>query len=169
MQDLEQARVATALPVLRKDFIVSPYQLYEARIFGADAILLIAAALGRNALADLAGLARELKLCVLLEIHGDKELDAAAAAEPDLLGINNRDLKTLHVDRGTFARLAPAARAIAPLVAESGLRDAKDARAALEAGASALLVGEALAAAPDPEAKVRELVAAVEGKSEGAA
>jgi indole-3-glycerol phosphate synthase len=160
LADLRAARSACALPALRKDFIVSSYQLWEARSVGADAVLLIAAALEPKQLADLAGLAHELNLDVLLEVHDEAELEAAAAAKPDLLGINNRNLKTLHVDRGTFARLAPLARGIAPLVAESGVRDAKDARAALDAGASALLVGEALSGAADPEAKVRELVAA---------
>jgi indole-3-glycerol phosphate synthase len=160
LEDLQVAREACELPALRKDFIVDAYQLDEARLFGADAVLLIAAALDAQQLRELSAAARELRLDVLVEVHDEAELELAAAAKPDLLGINNRDLKTLQVDRGTFARLAPAARGIAPLVAESGVRDAKDARAAIDAGASALLVGEALSAAADPEAKVRELVTA---------
>ena len=160
LNDLKETREACSLPALRKDFIVSAYQLYEARIFGADAVLLIAAALERQALIDLADTAREWELDVLLEVHEEDELEAAAAARPDLLGINNRNLKTLEVDKGRFAKLAPLARGIAPLVAESGVRDAEDARAAMDAGANALLVGEAISAAVDPEAKVRELVTA---------
>jgi len=160
LDDLVRAREATRLPALRKDFIVTPFQLREARAFGADAALLIVAALERAELLDLAALARELGLDVLVEVHGEDELEAAAAARPDLLGINARNLKTFAVDDGTFARLAPAARGIAPLVAESGVKSAADVRALLGAGASALLVGEALASAPDPEAKVRELVEA---------
>ena len=162
--DLKAARGACALPVLRKDFIVDEYQLQEARGAGADAVLLIAAALEPKQLHDLAALARDLKLDVLVEIHDESELESAAAIKPELLGINNRNLKTLIVDRDTFARLAPAAMGVAPLVTESGIRDASDVRAAMGAGASALLVGEVLSAAADPEAKVRELVTAVPGE-----
>ena len=165
LHDLQVARGACGLPAIRKDFIVDRYQLLEARGFGADAVLLIAAALDRSALQDLAAEARALQLDVLVEIHDESELEAAASIQPDLLGINNRDLKTLIVDRDTFARLAPAAAGVAPLVTESGIRDAADVRAAMDAGASALLVGEVLSAAPDPEAKVRELVTAVAGVS----
>lgn len=160
LEDLQAAREACELPALRKDFIVDDYQLCEARLFGADAALLIAAALDPRQLRELSAAAHELHLDVLIEVHDESELEAGASAKPDLLGINNRNLKTLEVDRNTFARLAPMARGIAPLVAESGVRGAQDARAAIDAGADALLVGEALSAAADPEAKVRELVTA---------
>ncbi len=157
LDDLASARAATRLPVLRKDFLVEPYQLYEARAHAADAVLLIAAALSRGQLAELAALARELGMTVLLEVHEEAELEVASVALPDLLGINARNLKTLEVDPTTFARLAPLARGIAPLVAESGVKTAADVRTYLGAGASALLVGEALSSAADPEAKTREL------------
>ena len=157
LEDLIAARLATGLPVLRKDFLVEPYQLLEARAYGADAALLIAAALAPAQLQELAALARELGLCVLLEVHEEAELQAAAAAKPDLLGINARNLKTLEIDSGAFARLAPQAARIAPLVAESGLKTPADVKAALDAGASALLVGEAFSSAADPEGAVRAL------------
>jgi indole-3-glycerol phosphate synthase len=146
--------------LLRKDFLVTPYQIYEARAHGADAVLLIAAALTPPLLSELRALARELGLAVLLEVHAEEELSAARAAEPDLLGINARNLKTLVVRPETFRELAPHARGIAPLVAESGVRTAADARRYAELGADALLVGEALSAAADPEATTRALVQA---------
>jgi indole-3-glycerol phosphate synthase len=158
LDDLAAARRACALPLLRKDFLVTPYQIYEARAHGADAVLLIAAALTPPLLSELRALARELGLAVLLEVHAEEELSAARAAEPDLLGINARNLKTLVVRPETFRELAPQARGIAPLVAESGIRTAADARRYAELGADALLVGEALSAASDPEATTRALV-----------
>jgi indole-3-glycerol phosphate synthase len=160
LDDLAAARRACALPLLRKDFLVTPYQIYEARAHGADAVLLIAAALTPPLLSELRALARELGLAVLLEVHAEEELSAARAAEPDLLGINARNLKTLVVRPETFRELAPHARGIAPLVAESGVRTAADARRYAELGADALLVGEALSAATDPEATTRALVQA---------
>jgi indole-3-glycerol phosphate synthase len=160
LDDLAAARRACELPVLRKDFLVTPYQIYEARAHGADAVLLIAAALTPPLLSELRALARELGLAVLLEVHAEEELSAARAAEPDLLGINARNLKTLVVRPETFRELAPQARGIAPLVAESGVRTAADARRYAELGADALLVGQALSAASDPEAATRALVQA---------
>ena len=160
LDDLVAARRACELPVLRKDFLVTPYQIYEARAHGADAVLLIAAALTPVLLSELRALARELGLAVLLEVHAEEELSAARAAEPDLLGINARNLKTLVVRPETFRELAPQARGIAPLVAESGVRTAADARRYAELGADALLVGQALSAASDPEAATRALVQA---------
>jgi len=159
--DLVAARAACELPVLRKDFLVTPYQLYEARAFGADAVLLIAAALKPARLLELRALARALGLTVLIEIHDESELEAAAASAPDLLGINARSLKTLEVDTNTFARLAPYARGVAPLIAESGVRSTEDVRQLASAGASGFLVGEALATARDPAAATRALVEAV--------
>lgn len=160
LDDLAAARRACELPVLRKDFLVTPYQIFEARAHGADAVLLIAAALTPPLLSELRALARELGLAVLLEVHAEEELSAARAAEPDLLGINARNLKTLVVRPETFRELAPQARGIAPLVAESGVRTAADARRYAELGADALLVGQALSAASDPEAATRALVQA---------
>jgi indole-3-glycerol phosphate synthase len=157
LQDLREVREAIALPLLRKDFIASEFQVREARAHGADAVLLIAAAAEVALLRELRLLARELGLAVLFEVHEAEELDAAARCEPDLLGINARNLKTLAVDPETFGRLAPLARGIAPLVAESGVRTADDARRYRALGASLILVGEALSSAPDPEAAARAL------------
>jgi indole-3-glycerol phosphate synthase len=158
LDDLRAARTAAGVPVLRKDFIVTEFQVREARAHGADAILLIAAAADVGLLRKLRLLARELGLAVLFEVHEEGELPAAAACEPDLLGINARNLKTLEVDAAVFARLAPRARQIAPLVAESGVRTADDVKRLRALGASMLLVGEALSSSPDPESAVRALV-----------
>jgi indole-3-glycerol phosphate synthase len=160
LDDLRAVRLAVALPVLRKDFIVSEFQVREARAHGADAVLLIAAAAEVSLLRDLRALAAELGLAVLFEVHEESELEAAALCRPDLLGINARNLKTLEVHADVFARLAPLAREIAPLVAESGVRTAADLRRCRAAGASLVLVGEALSSSPDPESATRALVQA---------
>jgi len=160
LDDLRAARAAVDVPVLRKDFIVTEFQVREARAHGADAILLIAAAAPVSVLRPLRQLARELGMAVLFEVHAEGELEAARACEPDLLGLNARDLKSLDVDPGTFARLAPLAKGIAPLVAESGVRTAEDVRRYRVQGASMLLVGEALSSASDPESATRALVRA---------
>jgi indole-3-glycerol phosphate synthase len=160
LEDLKAARDAVLLPVLRKDFIVSIFQVYEARAWGADAVLLIAAAAPASLLEELALLAQELGLAVLFEVHEESELETAAACKPDLLGINARNLKTLEVHPETFSLLAPKARQIAPLVAESGVKTADDVRRLRSEGAAALLVGEALSSAPDPEGATRALVTA---------
>jgi indole-3-glycerol phosphate synthase len=158
LDDLRAARAAVSLPVLRKDFLVEEFQLREARAHGADAVLLIAAAAEPARLRELRLLARELSLTVLFEVHEEAELESAALCQPDLLGINARDLKTLEVRPDTFERLAPLAKGIAPLVAESGVKTAADARRYRALGASMLLVGEALSSAKDPEAATRGLV-----------
>ena len=160
--DLTAARSACALPLLRKDFLVSRYQIYEARAHGADAVLLIAGAAELPLLRDLRALARELSLSVLFEIHAAEEIALARACEPDLLGINARDLRTLKVHKGAFERIAPLAAGIAPLVAESGVRTPDDVRRYRSLGARALLVGEALSSAADPEAATRALARASE-------
>jgi indole-3-glycerol phosphate synthase len=160
LDDLRAVRAAVSLPVLRKDFIVTDFQVREARAHGADAILLIAAAAPLAVLRALRARARELGLAVLFEVHEENELEAARACEPDLLGINARNLKTLEVHADTFSRLAAAARGIAPLVAESGVRVPADVRRYRNEGANLLLVGEALSSAPDPESATRALVGA---------
>jgi indole-3-glycerol phosphate synthase len=132
----------------------------EARAHGADAILLIAAAAPLPALRSLRQLARELGLAVLFEVHEENDLETARACEPDLLGINARNLKTLEVHADAFARLAPVARGIAPLVAESGVRTAEDVRRYRALGANLVLVGEALSSSADPESATRALVRA---------
>ena len=146
--------------MLRKDFIVTEFQVREARAHGADAILLIAAAATVATLRPLRQLARDLGMAVLFEVHEESELEAARACEPDLLGVNARNLETLEVDSGTFSRIAPLARGIAPLVAESGVRTAEDVRRYRALGAALVLVGEALSSAPDPESAVRALAGA---------
>ena len=158
LDDLRAARDAVGLPILRKDFIATGQQVREARAYGADAVLLIAGAAPPETLRELRVLARELGLTVLFEVHAEAELEIAAACQPDLLGINARDLRTLEVHPDTFGRLAPLARGIAPLVAESGVKTAADVRRYRELGASLVLVGEALSSARDPEAAVRDLV-----------
>jgi len=160
LEDLQAVRAAVSLPVLRKDFIVTEFQVREARAHGADAILLIAAAAPLPRLLALRELARRLGLAVLFEVHEEAELDAARACAPDLLGINARNLKTLEVHPETFAQLAAKAAGVAPLVAESGVRSAEQARAYRSQGADLLLVGEALSSAPDPEAATRALARA---------
>ena len=160
LADLVAVRAAVGLPVLRKDFLVNEFQIREARAYGADAVLLIAAAAEASLLRDLRALARELQLTVLFEVHEERELEAAALCAPDLLGINARNLKTMEVHPGVFARLAPRARQIAPLVAESGVRSASDVRRYRSEGAALVLVGEALSAAADPENAARALVQA---------
>ena len=160
LQDLREARGAVRLPVLRKDFIVTDFQVREARAHGADAILLIAAAAPLPRLRELRELARELRLAVLFEVHEESELEAARACEPDLLGVNARNLKTLEVHPDAFGRLAPLARGIAPLVAESGVRTAEDVRRYRGLGADLVLVGEALSSSADPEGATRALVRA---------
>jgi indole-3-glycerol phosphate synthase len=160
LDDLRAARAAVQLPVLRKDFITLIYQVYESRAQGADAILLIAGAAPPEQLRELRTLAREQGLAVLFEVHSAEELEIASLCQPDLLGINARDLRTLEVVPDTFARLAPLARGIAPLVAESGVKTPDDARRLKALGASMLLVGEALSSSPDPESAARALVQA---------
>ena len=160
LEDLKAVRAAVSLPVLRKDFIVTEFQVREARAHGADAILLIAAAAPLPKLMALRELARRLGLAVLFEVHEEAELDAARACAPDLLGINARNLKTLEVHPETFAQLAAKASGVAPLVAESGVRSPEQARAYRSQGAALLLVGEALSSATDPEAMTRALARA---------
>ena len=160
-EDLVAVRAAVGLPVLRKDFIVESYQVLEAWAIGADAILLIAAALAPGELLELVAAARELGLGVLIELHDASELERAAAASPDAIGVNARDLRDFRVDAalaGILARLLPEG----PLhVAESGLRSPRDAADLLAAGYRGFLVGEALATAADPEERTREFVDAL--------
>ncbi len=154
---LTAARQAVAVPVLRKDFVIDPYQVYEGRAAGADAILLIVAALSDPQLADLYALTNELGMKALVEAHNEEEMARALRLGAQLIGINNRDLKTFNVDLGTTARLASMVDDDVVLVAESGIFSAADAREMGRLGARAILVGEALMKAPDPVPLIREL------------
>ncbi|HTY70216.1 MAG TPA: indole-3-glycerol phosphate synthase TrpC [Alphaproteobacteria bacterium] len=155
---LAAARAAVDLPVLRKDFMLDPYQVIEARAIGADCILLILAALDDVTARSLARLARELGLDVLAEVHDEAELARALALEDALLGINNRNLKTLAVDLATFERLARLAPQERFLVAESGLKTPADLARLARAGARAFLIGESLMAQADVAAATRALL-----------
>lgn len=158
--DLQAARGAVTLPVLRKDFTVCERDVLDARIMGADCVLLIAAALDRGELAHLHGLATEVGLDVLVEIHDEPELDAALAAGATLVGVNQRDLVTFAVDHERALRMAGQMPPDVVRVAESGVRGADDAGRLYRAGYHAVLVGETLVTSGDPAAAVAALVAA---------
>jgi indole-3-glycerol phosphate synthase len=156
---LEQARAACPLPVLRKDFIVDPYQVYEARAIGADCILLIVAALDDAALRTVAHAAGSLELDVLVEVHEDAELERALRLDLPLLGINNRNLRTFETRLDTTLRLLERIPEDRIVVTESGIHTAADVALMRERGVHAFLVGEALMRAPEPGAKLAELFA----------
>jgi indole-3-glycerol phosphate synthase len=158
--DLAVVREAVACPLLQKDFVIDEYQLWEARARGADAVLLIVAILEPGELESLYRAARGLELDALVEVHDEGELEAAGTLGADLIGINNRDLKTFRTDLATTERLAPQAPAGAVVVAESGIRTRADVERVGRAGAHAVLVGEALSRSGDPARKVRELLGA---------
>jgi indole-3-glycerol phosphate synthase len=160
LRDLAAVRGAVACPLLQKDFVIDEYQLWEARVLGADAVLLIVAILEAVELGSLYRAARDLGLDALVEVHDEGELEAARALGADLIGINNRDLKTFRTDLATTERLAPRAPAGAVVVAESGIRTRADVERVGRAGAHAALVGEALSRSGDPARKVRELLGA---------
>jgi indole-3-glycerol phosphate synthase len=150
--DLQAARDATALPVLRKDFTVSAHDVCDARLMGADCVLLIAAALDDDELARFHALAVDLGLDALVEVHDEPELDRALAVGATLIGVNQRDLVTFEVDTARAVRLAGRIPGTAIAVAESGVRGQADARALRAAGYHAVLVGETLVTADDPAA-----------------
>jgi indole-3-glycerol phosphate synthase len=146
-------------PLLRKDFIFDPYQVYESRACGADALLLIVACLRGDELGHLISLTRELGMEALVEVHDEEELWRAVQAGAAIIGINNRDLRTFAVDLSTTERLIPLIPKGVKVVAESGIHTQKDVMRMAALGVHALLIGEALVTAPDPEAKIRELLA----------
>ena len=160
LDDLRAVRSTVALPVLRKDFVVDAYQLVEARAAGADAALLIVGAFDQplTAIRSLLGTAREVGLDCLVEVHDEAELDVAIEAGAEVIGVNNRNLKTFEVALDVTERLAPRVPPTAILVSESGISTHGDAQRVRRAGASAILVGSAIVSAPDPAAKVRELI-----------
>jgi indole-3-glycerol phosphate synthase len=145
------------IPLLRKDFVFDPYQVYEARAHGADALLLIVAILPDGLLTDLLALTHELGMTALLEVHDEAEMDRVLALSPRMVGINNRNLRDFSVDLATFERLGPLLPEGSVAVAESGVHTAADVRRLAAAGADAVLVGGALVTATDVAAKVREL------------
>ena len=161
--DLEAIRASTALPLLRKDFIIDPIQIYEAAIAGADAVLLIAGALDDTALAKLRAVAEdELALDVLTEVHTPEELRRALMTGAKLIGVNNRDLRTFRTFLETSERLIAEAPRDRIMISESGLQDPKSLRHLRGLGFRGFLIGEALMRATDPEAALRDLIAATE-------
>ncbi|HXU63579.1 MAG TPA: indole-3-glycerol phosphate synthase TrpC [Polyangia bacterium] len=157
LADLVAARAACELPILRKDFMVGRYQIAEARAAGADAILLIVAALPDPELRALLAAARELGLDALVEAHDETEVARAVDAGADVIGINNRDLRTFQVDRELAIRMRSRVPADRIIVAESGIRDAADVARLRAAGVDAMLVGETLMRAPDPATALKTL------------
>jgi indole-3-glycerol phosphate synthase len=160
---LAQVRAAVSLPLLRKDFLVDPYQVVEARAAGADAILLIASILDADQLRALMGEAARLGLDALVEVHDEGELEMALGAGARLIGVNARDLATFTIDRDLAARLAPRLPGDAVLVAESGIRTAADVQRLGATGAHAVLVGEALMRAASPGAALAAILAGAVG------
>lgn len=158
LADLAAVRAAVDCPVLQKDFVIDEYQVWEARVHGADAVLLIVRLLESARLRELFDAAKGLGLGALVEVHDDAELEVAAELGAALIGINNRDLTTFRVDLTTTERLAPRAPTGTCLVSESGIATRADVTRVAAAGAHAVLVGEALSRSGDPAAKVRELL-----------
>jgi indole-3-glycerol phosphate synthase len=165
LEDLRAARAAARLPVLRKDFIVDPYQVAESSAWGADAILLIVAALPEAELVSLHRLARSLGLAALVEVHDERELALAARFGAEIIGINNRDLTTLEVDTRRTHELLPRVPPGTIVVAESGFRERAELDALQLAGVDAVLVGEALMRSQDIEAACRALARTAESFS----
>ena len=157
LEDLRAARAACDLPIIRKDFIVDPYQLYEAAVNGADAVLLIVRALDDQQLRRLYAEARAIDLDCLVEVHDAEELERALAADVEVIGINNRNLDEQRVDVATTYELMPDVPAGKTVVAESGISSREELEELERVGVDAVLIGEALMSAADPEAKAREL------------
>ncbi len=158
VDDLQTARAACALPVIRKDFTVSELDVVDTRLMGADCVLLIAAALEKSQLVAFHQLATEIGLDVLVEIHDEAELELALAAEATLIGVNQRDLVTFEVDHERAVRMGGVIPDLAVSVAESGVRGGDDARSLEAAGYQAVLVGETLVMSDDPASTIAELI-----------
>jgi indole-3-glycerol phosphate synthase len=157
LEDLYEARRATQLPILRKDFCVDLYQLYEAKVAGADAILLVVGSLRREDLERLHAEAQALDLDALVEVHDEEELDCALELDVDVIGINNRNLEDFTVDIQTTVDLLAAIPTGKTVVSESGIRTRPEIEELERVGVDAVLIGETLMRAPDPEAAVRDL------------
>lgn len=158
LADLDSVRKRVEIPVLRKDFMVDEYQFLEARAHGADIVLLIVAALSKSQLKDFYDLATELGMASLIEVHTFAELESAMAINPRIVGVNSRNLKTLDVDSTAFAELIPQIPSDVIRVAESGIASRSDVEFAHKAGATAILVGEALVKTGDPISAMQELM-----------
>jgi indole-3-glycerol phosphate synthase len=160
LEFLSAVRAATPLPLLRKDFLIDPYQIVESRAAGADCVLLIVAALSPAALAELLAASAAVGLEALVEVHDEAEAETAVAAGARLIGVNHRDLRTFEIDMQLTARIGPGLPAGVVLVAESGIRSRADLDQLARAGAAAVLVGEALMRAPSPGAALDRLLRA---------
>ena len=158
LKDFTAVREKVALPMLRKDFIVNEYLVRESRAFGADLLLLIVAALPGSLLRDLYSLGKELGMQILVEVHDQQELERALEVNPEIIGVNARNLKTLEIDLGNFTNLIPQIPPHIYRVAESGIATIADVEAAKNAGASAILVGETLVKSGAPEATIAEFL-----------
>jgi indole-3-glycerol phosphate synthase len=158
LEDLDAVRARVTIPVLRKDFMIDEYQFLEARAHSADIVLLIVAALSRSQLKDFYDLSCELGMASLIEVHTAQELESAMEISPRMIGINSRNLKTLDVDTRAFADLIPQIPVEIIRVAESGISTRSDVQAAQSAGASVILVGEALVKSGDPISAMQELL-----------
>ncbi|MFF5227273.1 indole-3-glycerol phosphate synthase TrpC [Dactylosporangium sp. NPDC000521] len=160
LDDFAAVRAAVDVPLLRKDFVVSPYQVHEARAYGADLVLLIVAALDQNTLSGLLYRIESLGMTALVEVHDEEETDRALEAGARVIGINARNLRTLEVDRTVFERIAPGLPNDVVKIAESGVRGPHDLIRYASAGADAVLVGEGLVTQKSPRDAVAELVTA---------
>ena len=158
IEHLAAIREAVGLPLLRKDFIFDPYQVYESRAYGADALLLITAILSRGQLEELISLSHSLGLGCLVEVHNEGETERAVLSEAEIIGINNRDLNTFDVDINTTRRLQPLVPKGKIVVSESGIRSRKDVEKLRKWGVDAVLIGEALVTAENVRAKMKELL-----------
>lgn len=158
---LSQIRDAVQTPLLRKDFILQPYQVYESRYYGADALLLIVAALEQEVLCELLELTQSLGMNALLEVHDEQELERALSARAKIIGINNRDLRTFSVDLGVSLKLSKSVPGETIVVAESGIRSADDVSKLRSAGVHVFLIGETFMKTPDPGKELNKLIRSV--------
>ncbi|MBM3132447.1 MAG: indole-3-glycerol phosphate synthase TrpC [Chloroflexi bacterium] len=163
LADLEAVRAAVCLPILRKDFIVDTYQLWEARASGADAVLLIAAALPMGEMARLLKATGQLAMTALVEVHDRTELERVLELDAKVIGINNRNLRTFSVSLKTTLELRPIVPKGKIVVSESGIHTTNDVQRLRDAGVNAILVGEALVTSPDPAGKIAELLGGIGG------
>jgi len=157
LRDIRNALEDKRLPLLRKDFLFDPYQVYESRAYGADSLLLIVAILTPQQLEELLGLSHALNMNCLVEVHNEAELEIALRSGAKIIGINNRDLKTFTVDLATTERLRPLIPPDRVVVSESGIKDRNDIEKLRQWGVDAVLVGESLMSAPDIASKMKEL------------